>query len=144
MTLVEFAPLAALASGVYLAGCLAGHALRGVITRDEPTTSRSPAPPARLPAPRDGRRDNLKHIKGIGPAIERELNALGIYHFDQVAAWDRRTTAWVEDRFGFPGRISREKWISKARELAASSSPRSAAPPPGTTPSRRVPEPLRP
>ncbi|MEM7238646.1 MAG: hypothetical protein AAF501_12610, partial [Pseudomonadota bacterium] len=44
------------------------------------------AAPAQLDAPR-GNADNLRKIKGIGPKLEKSLNSLGIYHFDQIAGW---------------------------------------------------------
>ncbi|MEL6701749.1 MAG: NADH-quinone oxidoreductase subunit E, partial [Pseudomonadota bacterium] len=43
--------------------------------------------PAALDAARDGQGDDLKQIKGVGPALEKLCNALGFYHFDQIAAW---------------------------------------------------------
>lgn len=74
--------------------------------------------PAGLDAPRDGRKDNLKQIKGIGPKIEGQLNELGIFHIDQVAAWDKKTIQWVDGYLSFKGRIDREKWVPQAKELA--------------------------
>ncbi len=41
----------------------------------------------RLAAPRGGKADNLTRIKGIGTVNEGKLHALGIFHFDQIAAW---------------------------------------------------------
>jgi predicted flap endonuclease-1-like 5' DNA nuclease len=73
-----------------------------------PTPPARPDPVAELPAyraygqppglrrPRPGGRDNLKEIRGIGPRLERELNRLGIFHFDQIAAWDRRAVLWMQ------------------------------------------------
>ncbi|MGB5872002.1 MAG: hypothetical protein WBH04_17565, partial [Albidovulum sp.] len=43
--------------------------------------------PAGLSAPRGGTGDDLKKINGVGPAMEKLLNGLGYYHFDQIAAW---------------------------------------------------------
>ena len=45
------------------------------------------ARPSGLAAPRGGKADDLKRIKGIGPVNEKKLNALGIYHFDQIVVW---------------------------------------------------------
>lgn len=80
--------------------------------------STAPTAPEKLDAPRDGQKDNLKQIKGIGPKIEGQLNALGVYHFDQVAEWDRGTVAWVDSHLSFRGRIDRERWVSQAKDLA--------------------------
>ena len=86
-----------------------------------PAPKLKPAPadpkPAALAAPRDGQADNLKQIKGIGPKIEASLNALGIYHFDQIAAWTKANTDWVDGHLAFKGRIRRERWVEQAIEL---------------------------
>lgn len=74
--------------------------------------------PASLAAPRPGGRDDLKAIFGIGPRIERGLNELGIFHYDQIAAWDQRTVVWVENWFSLRGKIGRERWVRQARALA--------------------------
>ncbi len=78
--------------------------------------------PALLAAARDGAPDDLKKIKGIGPKIEKLLNGLGIYHYDQIAAWGATETAWVDDKLSFRGRIDREGWVSQAKALVQSGS----------------------
>ncbi|MGJ3263231.1 MAG: hypothetical protein ACFE0R_08340 [Salinarimonas sp.] len=74
--------------------------------------------PATLDGPR-GAPDDLKRINGIGPANERKLNALGIYHFDQIAEWDEAQVRWVGTYLAFPGRIEREGWVAQARAFAS-------------------------
>ncbi|WP_084418786.1 NADH-quinone oxidoreductase subunit NuoE [Henriciella litoralis] len=64
--------------------------------------------------------DNLKTIKGIGPKIEGQLHGLGIYTFEQIAAWTDDNIKWVDSYLSFRGRIERENWISQAKEFAAS------------------------
>lgn len=81
--------------------------------------------PPGLKAPRPGGRDDLKLIRGIGPRIERGLNDLGVYHYDQIAAWDTRTVIWVENQFSLRGRIGRERWVQQARSLMPGPSLRS-------------------
>ena len=75
--------------------------------------------PKGLAAARDDRPDDLTRIKGIGQVNNRRLNDLGIYHFDQIAAWTPQEVAWVGAYLAFPGRIDREHWVSQAAELAA-------------------------
>ncbi|HHB83764.1 MAG TPA: NADH:ubiquinone oxidoreductase [Devosia sp.] len=75
--------------------------------------------PIPLSGPRDGKKDDLKRIKGIGPKIETTLNELGIYHFDQIAGWSSKTVSWINSFLSFKGRIQREKWISQAKALAS-------------------------
>ena len=76
--------------------------------------------PATLTQARGGQADDLKLIKGVGPKMERMLNGMGFYHFDQVAAWSSSELAWVDDNLeGFKGRASRDEWIPQAKILAA-------------------------
>ena len=67
----------------------------------------------------DGRlRDNLKMIKGVGPAIEKTLNELGIFRFMQIAQMNEYDIDRIAQRLrGFRSRIDREDWIGQAREL---------------------------
>jgi NADH-quinone oxidoreductase subunit E len=75
--------------------------------------------PQGLAAPRADKGDNLRRIKGIGRVNEQKLNALGIFHFDQIAGWGRPEIRWVGTYLAFPGRIDRENWVSQAARLAA-------------------------
>lgn len=75
------------------------------------------ARPAAFAGPRDGVPDDLKRIKGIGPQNEARLNALGIFHFDQIAGWTAEESRWVGSYLAFPGRIEREDWVGQARGL---------------------------
>ena len=62
--------------------------------------------------------DNLKLIKGVGPAIEKTLNELGIQRFDQIAQMSEYDIDRVAHRLkGFRSRIYREDWIGQARDL---------------------------
>lgn len=72
-----------------------------------------------IDAPRGGQGDDLKLISGVGPKLERTLNAMGIYHFSQVAAWRPQDVAWVDESLKFKGRIDRDGWIDQAKKLAA-------------------------
>ncbi len=72
-----------------------------------------------LTAPRNGEKDNLTRIKGIGMKIEESLNDIGIYHFDQIAAWTAEDIAWADSTLGFPGRVDRENWVEQAKLLSS-------------------------
>jgi predicted flap endonuclease-1-like 5' DNA nuclease len=76
------------------------------------------ARPLGLVAPRGGKADDLRLIKGIGPQNERRLRALGVWHLAQIAAWTHDNALWVGSYLAFPGRIEREQWIAQARTLA--------------------------
>lgn len=76
--------------------------------------------PATLSAARDGKADDLKMIKGVGPKMEDMLHFLGFYHFDQIAAWKANELAWVDQNLeGFKGRASRDEWVAQAKDLAS-------------------------
>jgi predicted flap endonuclease-1-like 5' DNA nuclease len=63
-------------------------------------------------------RDDLKQIKGIGPAIEKTLHELGIFRFDQIAEMNEYDIDRIAQRLkGFRSRIYREDWIGQARTL---------------------------
>ena len=75
--------------------------------------------PSGLDGPDGGNADDLKRIKGIGRVNEGKLNALGIYHFRQIAAWGRPEVRWVTTYLAFPGRIDREDWLGQAEKLSS-------------------------
>jgi predicted flap endonuclease-1-like 5' DNA nuclease len=63
-------------------------------------------------------RDNLKLIKGVGPAIEKTLNEMGIFRLNQIAEMSEYDIDRVARRLkGFRSRIYREDWMGQAREL---------------------------
>ena len=72
--------------------------------------------PARLNVARGGKADDLKEIEGIGPAMEKLVNEMGFFHFDQIASWSEADVAWVDANLkGFKGRVTRDKWVAQAR-----------------------------
>ncbi len=75
--------------------------------------------PEFLSAPRAGGADDLKMIKGVGPKLEKLLNEMGVYHFDQIAGWRAKEVKWMDENLkGFKGRVSRDEWIKQAKVLA--------------------------
>ncbi len=72
--------------------------------------------PLALAAARDGQADKLQAIEGIGPVLEKLCHELGIFHFDQIAAWGPAEIAWMDSNLkGFRGRVTRDKWVSQAK-----------------------------
>jgi len=62
--------------------------------------------------------DDLKKIKGVGPAIEKTLKSLGIHRFNQIAEMSEYDIDRVAQQLkGFRSRIYREDWIGQARSL---------------------------
>jgi NADH-quinone oxidoreductase subunit E len=75
--------------------------------------------PGALPSARGGKADDLKLVWGIGPKLEKMLHGMGIFHFDQIAAWGAKELAWVDENLeGFKGRASRDEWVKQAAKLA--------------------------
>ncbi len=72
-----------------------------------------------LTAARAGKPDDLTLIDGVGAAIAEKLNALGIWHFEQLAALGPEELRYIAHHTGFPGRDIAEQWRAEARILAA-------------------------
>ena len=75
--------------------------------------------PRTLSAPRKSGADDLKLISGVGPKLEKTLNDMGFWHFDQVEKWGKAEIEWVDSRLRFKGRIERDDWMAQAKILAA-------------------------
>ncbi len=72
--------------------------------------------PKGLKAARGGVGDDLQTIEGIGPALEKLCQALGVFHFDQIASWGAAEVAWMDANLkGFKGRVTRDRWVAQAR-----------------------------
>jgi small subunit ribosomal protein S2 len=69
-----------------------------------------------LSGPR-GVADDLKKLPGVSPAIEKQLNDLGIFHYQQLAELSPTAARNVGEEVGLPGRV--ESWVTKAKELTA-------------------------
>ena len=89
-------------------------------TPTEATSARAGKKPRTMKAPRKAGADDLKMIKGVGPKMEKLLNSLGFFHFDQVAKWTADEVLWVDQNLeGFKGRVSRDNWVQQAGVLAS-------------------------
>jgi NADH-quinone oxidoreductase subunit E len=74
------------------------------------------AGPEILKAPRKGKADDLKLIEGIGPALEKLVNGLGVYHYDQIASWSDADVEFFDAQMDrFRGRIARDRWVAQAK-----------------------------
>ncbi|MTH95110.1 50S ribosomal protein L21 [Roseibium sp. RKSG952] len=63
-------------------------------------------------------KDDLKKIGGLGPAIEKKLNAAGVSTYAQIAGFSADDIARVEDALNIKGRFERDNWVEQAKELA--------------------------
>lgn len=97
-----------------------------MLTPQAPAQEEAPsAAPARerrkppvLSAPRHGAPDDLTLIESLSQLQQSMLNALGVFHYDQIAAWTPENIAWVDNYFRLRGRIDEEEWIEQADALA--------------------------
>jgi NADH-quinone oxidoreductase subunit E len=85
---------------------------------EAPAETVAESQPATMAAPRASGADDLKKITGVGPKLEKLLNEMGFWHYDQIAAWGAGEIAWVDARLKFKGRITRDGWIAQAVDLA--------------------------
>ena len=95
------------------------------LAEQKPQPARKPPPkaddgkPELLKKPRGAKGDDLKLIWGVGPALEKMLNKMGIWHFGQIASWTAKELAWVDERLeGFKGRAKRDNWVKQSKKLA--------------------------
>jgi predicted flap endonuclease-1-like 5' DNA nuclease len=66
---------------------------------------------------KDGQKDDLSKIHGIGPVFARTLNKMGLYTFVQIARWKPEDIDKVAKKlYTAPDRIKRDKWIAEAKK----------------------------
>jgi len=68
-------------------------------------------------------KDDLKLISGVGPALEKKLNALGVTSLKDVAAFKKADIDRVDGELNFKGRIERDEWVAQAKDLLAGKPP---------------------
>ncbi len=72
----------------------------------------------RIKAASPNEKNDLKKINGIGPFIEKKLNDVGIYTYEQISQFDAEIIQQVTDAIQFfPGRIARDNWVGQAKKL---------------------------
>ncbi len=68
----------------------------------------------------EGQTDDLTKIQVLGPFLQQKLNGIGVFTFDQIAAWDEQRIEEVTHAIQFiPGRIQKDDWVGQAAKLAA-------------------------
>ena len=72
----------------------------------------------RIPSASLADKDDLKSIDGVGPFIEKKLNDIGIYTYEQISQLDADLIQHITDAIQFfPGRIQKDDWMGQARSL---------------------------
>lgn len=77
------------------------------------------APKKEAPAADAGETDDLKKISGVGPVLEKKLNALGITKFQDIIDLTPEKRDEVEEQLSFKGRMEREDWAGQAKQFLA-------------------------
>lgn len=71
-----------------------------------------------IPAATAGKKDDLTLINGVGPFLEKKLNNVGIYTYEQISSLNTETIAEVTEAIEFfPGRIEKDDWVGQANRL---------------------------
>jgi predicted flap endonuclease-1-like 5' DNA nuclease len=71
-----------------------------------------------LPAARNGAPDDFTLIEEVSVLQQTTLYSIGVFHFDQIAAWTPANVAWVDQYLRLRGRIIDEEWVEQARDLS--------------------------
>ena len=61
--------------------------------------------------------DDLKKIKGIGPAISKQLADLGYVSYEQIAELDNKTIATLQEKLKHEQDIHKQDWVGQAKKL---------------------------
>lgn len=95
------------------------------VAEQAPEAEAAPAPapvrplkPPVLAAPRNGAPDDFTLIEDVTALQQNTLYSIGVFHFDQIAAWTPSNIAWVDDYLHLRGRIVEEEWVEQAQDLA--------------------------
>ena len=109
---------AALGGTAAVALVAAAAAPKKAAKKAAPKAAAKAAPKAAAPVEAAAGADDLKRLSGVGPALEKKLNAAGVTTFAQVANWTEADVEEFGEKLSFKGRIEREGWIEQAKELA--------------------------
>ncbi len=79
-----------------------------------------PAEPSTLPraSTAKGPSDDLTRIRGIDGGVQKQLNELGIRHFQELATLNAADIKSLGERLGAKDRIEQENWLGQAQILA--------------------------
>ncbi|MBK0328489.1 50S ribosomal protein L21 [Rhodobacteraceae bacterium F11138] len=95
-----------------------GAGSAGDVAVAEKPAKKAAAPKAKAKTEASAGADDLKKLSGVGPALEKKLQAAGVTTFAQIAAWTDADVADMDEKLTFKGRIEREGWVEQAKELA--------------------------
>ncbi|MCR6671273.1 50S ribosomal protein L21 [Devosia ginsengisoli] len=90
----------------------------------EAATEAKAAAPKKAAKPAADFNDDIKLIGGVGPALEKKLNAAGVTSLTQIAAWKKADIAKFDEELDLRGRAERDEWVAQAKDLVAGKPPR--------------------
>lgn len=71
-----------------------------------------------IPAAVEAQKDDLQKIQGIGPFLEKQLNQVGLFTYEQLSKLDETLVDQLTTAIQFfPGRIVKDDWVGQARRL---------------------------
>lgn len=66
----------------------------------------------------DRDKDTLTKIEGIGEFLEKKLNSIGVFSYEDIANWTPGRIDQVTTQIGYiPGRIEKDDWVGQAALL---------------------------
>ncbi|MDQ0326428.1 large subunit ribosomal protein L21 [Rhodopseudomonas julia] len=65
-----------------------------------------------------GEPDDLKKLSGVGPAMEKKLNAAGVTRYDQIAGFSKDDVQKLDEALKLKGKAENEDWVAQAKTLA--------------------------
>jgi large subunit ribosomal protein L21 len=87
----------------------------------------APRPKAAKPKAEKAQASDLTQISGIGPAMAKKLEGVGLTSVQQIADLTPEQAAEVSEQLKLKGRIEREEWIEQAKDLVVGKPPRAKA-----------------
>ena len=90
----------------------------------KPAAAAAPAKAAGIADLGAGIKDDITLIGGVGPALKKKLEGVGITSLTQIAAMSAADIAKIDEDLKLGGRTEREEWVEQAKELLAGKPPR--------------------
>ena len=63
--------------------------------------------------------DDLTKMRGIGKALQQQLNELGVTSFAQIAKWSKEDVKEYALKLALSDRIRRDNWVAQAKKFSS-------------------------
>ena len=64
-----------------------------------------------------GLQDDLTKMRGVGKALQKQLNEMGVHSFEQVAQWGKEDIELFSSKLELKDRIRRDDWVGQASKF---------------------------